>query len=648
MCGIVGIFEYGRSAGSVSEPLLVQMRDTMRHRGPDGEGLFVSADRRLGLGHRRLAIVDVAGGAQPMHGPDGTCLVYNGEIYNYPELKRSLEADGVRFATACDTEVILHLYHRYGARCVDHLTGMFAFALWDPRDESVFFARDPIGEKPLYWTDAGGTFMFASEIKALFEHPLAAREVNAAALEPYLANLVTPGPDTLCKGIYKLPAGSTGRCDRRGVSIESYRPRATRRWTDATDAEARERVRDLLERSISARLMSDVGVGVLLSGGMDSTTIVALLGARTAEVPTFTVGFPGHANADERDEARRVAETFGTEHHEVTLSDSEALRILPSLIRHQDEPLADPVCVPLFAVCRLARQNGIRVVLAGEGADELFWGYHGYQAMLERWPRFRTALAMPRPLRRLAASLVSARRHPHRREQLEGIAEGRLRPIHMPVGMTGWQRGEVLVNRSGAGWAPGQRAAAEDPRTTLAFDTQEYEFEVRLPELLLMRIDRFSMASGVEARVPFLDPALVDYVYSLPLGLKIRDGVTKFALKQAVSDVVPADVANRRKQGFAAPASQWFAGQHGDLLERLLAGDAMQRFFDTDRVSRLARDAARGQWWAGQVLWPIFNFGLWYKHWIEGEELDEAALLGKAERTQRGARAAAAAGIEAS
>ncbi len=249
------------------------------------------------------------------------------------------------------------------------------------------------------------------------------------------------------------------------------------------------------------------------------------------------------------------------------MTERDALEALTPLVHHQDEPLADPVCVPLHAVCRLAHETGIKVVLAGEGADELFWGYSGYRAAIERWPRLRIMLALPRPVRRLAALATSPRRRPRRREQLDSVAAGRLNPVHMPVGMTGYQREHVLRSRlSGAGWSPSTLTAGEDPLTTLAFDTQEYEFEVRLPELLLMRIDRFSMANSVEASVPFLDRELVDFAYRLPLEHKVRDGITKYALKQAVADVVPSRISGRVKQGFAAPTSRWFATLHGGLF----------------------------------------------------------------------------------
>lgn len=636
MCGIVGIHEYGRTVGGVSDELLIRMRETLHHRGPDGEGLFLSDDRRVGLGHRRLAIVDLAGGAQPMASGEGNWLVFNGEIYNYPTLRESLEKRGVRFRTNCDTEVILHLYRLYGERCVEHLTGMFAFALWDSKLERMFFARDPIGEKPFYWCAASGVFLFASEIKALLEHPATPREVNEAALGPYLANLVTPGPETLYRGIYKLPAGHKGWCDRQGVTITRYwSPCTPRRWTPAGPGEAAEHVRELLEASVRARLMSDVPVGVLLSGGFDSSAIVALLHEAGRDLATFTVGFPNSKQVDERGEARWLARHFGTSHHEVVLEETGAIDILGPLVHHQDEPLADPVCVPLFAVCRLARENGVKVVLAGEGADELFWGYSAYRSVLSRWRRYHTMLSLPRPLRLLLCSTTSAERRPRRREQLEGVAEGRLNPIHMPAGLTSAQRRQVLLSRTDSvGWAPADRGEHEDALSTLAFDTQEYEFEVRLPELLLMRIDRFSMANGVEARVPFLDPALVDYVYRLPLDLKLRDGVTKLVLKEALADLMPRRTVDRRKQGFAAPTSEWFAGRHGELLADLAQQDALRRYFDVGKLGRLARGLDLTHPEAGRILWPILNFALWHRHWIEGVPLDEL-VAGKPEARRR-------------
>jgi asparagine synthase (glutamine-hydrolysing) len=627
VCGIVGVYEYGRRAGGVSEDLIRVMRDTLRHRGPDGEGLYVSPDEHLGLGHRRLAIVDPAGGAQPMFGEHGECLVFNGEIYNYPALRDELERDGVRFRTSCDTEVILHLYARDGDRCLERLDGMFAFALWDQRRRRLLLARDRLGEKPLYWADRGGVLVFGSEIKALLEHPLVRRAVNQEAIPSYLTHLVTPSPHTLFEGVNKLPPATMATCDAGGLRLARYWDLFTpRRWSPQPLAEAARRVRHLLERSAEARLMSDVPLGVLLSGGLDSTTLLALVRERTSSLSTFSVGFAGEGPVDERAEARRVARHFGTDHHEVAVSERDALAFLPGLVHHQDEPLADPVCIPLHFVCGLARQQGVKVVLAGEGADELFWGYPRYRDVLARWSTLRALLTLPAPVRSLLPRVLAAsgRSRPYRRELLDQIDRGRLSPAHMPAGATSHERARLLRRPHDAlAWSPsdGGRGCAADPLSALAFDTQEHEFGLRLPELLLMRIDRFSMANGVEARVPFLAPELVEFVYRLPLEAKLDGEVSKVVLRQAVGDLLPDHVLSRPKQGFGAPVQEWLTSRMDGLLARLLAGDALRSYFDAGAVSDLLARHARGA--RNQaVLWPVLNFGLWHRYWIEREPLE--------------------------
>lgn len=626
MCGIVGIYEYGRRTGAVSEELVRAMRDTLRHRGPDGEGLYVSHDARLGLGHRRLAIVDPAGGAQPMFGEQGECLVFNGEIYNYPALRSELERDGARFRTACDTEVILHLYAREGDRCLERLDGMFAFALWDQRRRRLLLARDRLGEKPLYWADPGGVLVFGSEIKALLEHPLVRRAVNEEAIPSYLTHLVTPSPHTLFKGINKLPPGTMATCDESGVRVARYWDLFTpRRWAPQPLPDAARRVRHLLERSVEARLMSDVPIGVLLSGGLDSTTLLALLRERASSLPTFSVGFAGGGPLDERAEARRVARHFRTDHHEVAVSEGQALAFLPGLVHHQDEPLADSVSIPLHFVCGLARERGVKVVLAGEGADELFWGYPRYRDVLRRWTVLRTLLALPAPVRSLLPrALAVGRSRPYRRELLDQISGGRLAPAHMPAGATTRERARLLRSpHDGLAWSPsdGGHGASADPLSDLAFDTQEHEFGLRLPELLLMRMDRFSMANGVEARLPFLAPELVEFVYRLPLEAKLHRDVTKIVLRQAVGHLLPDHVLSRPKQGFGAPVQDWLSSRMDKLLARLLTGDALRGYFDTRAVEELVARHARGA--RNQaVLWPVLNFGLWHRYWIEREPLE--------------------------
>jgi asparagine synthase (glutamine-hydrolysing) len=630
MCGIVGVFEYGRTRGGVTPELLVRMRETLHHRGPDGEGIYVSPDARLGFGHRRLSIVDVDGGAQPMFGRSGEVLVFNGEIYNYPRLRKELEQEGIHFQTNCDTEVVLRLFELYGGDCVTRLNGMFAFAVWDPRKERLFFARDSIGEKPLYWTQRGGRFLFASEIKALLEHPAVDAQVCEEAIPEYLANLVTSTPHTLYRGIYKLAPGECGWCDRDGVRISRYWDLfAAAETPEISFDDATATVRRLLDRSVHDRLMSDVPVGVLLSGGLDSTTLVALLRERANGLATFSVGFDGHPRIDERREARLVAEHFGTDHHEVAVSQREGLAFLTQLVYHQDEPLADPVCIPLHFVCELAKRNGVKVVLAGEGADELFWGYPRYRKIIERAGSMGRILDLPGPVRRALPRLVPPRR-PQVRELLEHLASGRPLPMHMPLGMPLRHRQKVLRSPHhdlSVGWAPsrGRASLAADPDwfTRLAYDTQEYEFGLRLPELLLMRIDRFSMANSVEARVPFLDPELVEFVYRLPVDYKFRDGLAKLVLRKAIDDVVPEWVLNRPKQGFSAPVDDWLQSELGALFGRLIETEGVQRYFKPDVLRAALRKASAGRGRRGIFLWPVVNFALWHRHWIERESIDE-------------------------
>jgi asparagine synthase (glutamine-hydrolysing) len=629
MCGIVGVFEYGKNAPSVSERVIDDMRETLHHRGPDGAGTWISPDRRVGFGHRRLSILDISGGSQPMIGERGEVLVFNGEIYNYPRLRRELEADGVAFRTTCDTEVILHLYEKYGRDCLQHLNGMFAFALWDPRTEEVFFARDRIGEKPLHWADVNGTLIFGSEIKALLEHPLITPEVNESQVGTYLTNRVTSAPETLYAGIYKLPPGFMAICDQHGVRTRRYWDLVhPREWTDISLDEATSTVRSMLDRSVHERLLSDVPVGVLLSGGLDSTALVALLRDRAKGLATFSVGYDDRdSRLDEREEARRVAREFQTDHHEVVVTERTAVEGLPTLIYHSDEPLADPVALPQHFVCALARQHDVKVVLGGEGSDELFWGYTHYQKVLRREWAMRAIMRLPQPVRRSLVTLTPPFwRFAKARELLSGYADGRPLPMHFPGGLLRHNRAQLLPPgspRNGWGWAPSNAGQddGEDLFTQLAFDTQEHEFGLRLPELLLQRMDRVSMANSVEARVPFLDPDLVEFAYRLPPRFKLHEGVHKIVLKRAIADSVPQWVINRPKQGFAAPSERWVDAHSGSLMRNLIAEEGIQRYFNAATIERaLSMGKLRGP--MRFELWPVLNFALWHKHWIEGEPLD--------------------------
>jgi asparagine synthase (glutamine-hydrolysing) len=634
MCGIAGIFSYASSAG-VDRAQLARMGDLLAHRGPDDEGLVVSDDRRIGLAHRRLAIVDPDSGQQPFVGPRRTLLVFNGEIYNYPELRLRLERAGHALRTRCDTEAVSLLYEDHGPDMVDLIDGMFAFAVWDPAERRLFMARDRLGEKPLYWNARAGVLTFASEIKALFADPRLSAEVNEAAIPGYFADLVTAAPRTLFRGIFKLAAGSAAICDAEGLRTYRYwTPMSDRRWSAQRRPEAAAHVRELLSRSVHERLLGDVPMGVLLSGGLDSSTLLALLADRVSELTSFSVGFSEHPELDERAEARAVAEHFGIQHHEITVSERDAIAFLPELIHHQDEPLGDPVCIPLHFVCKLARSHGVKVVLAGEGADELFWGYPDYWIGLRRLHQLAPLLSMPAPARRLAASALRLDPRPHMSQLAPGLAAGRLPPMHSSVGMAARHRRALLREHDNAAADPAWTLSPDAHNRgvdLLAFDTQEFELSVRLPELLLMRIDRFSMANGVEARVPFLSKDLVEYVQRLPLDLKLANGTSKIVLRDAVADVVPSRVLQRPKQGFGAPTTAWLSSTMGGLLGTLLDGEGARCYFRVERLKTLvAQDRAGKQRWPPRV-WPIMNFLLWHRHWIEGRPLEELVepLLGR-------------------
>jgi asparagine synthase (glutamine-hydrolysing) len=641
MCGITGAFAYGASRLDVDEATLWRMTDAMAHRGPDGRAIHYDPARRVGLGHRRLSIIDLAAGHQPMANDDGSLwIVFNGEIYNHVAIRERLGAKGVRFRTRCDTEAILRLYEERGPDCVHELLGMFAFAIWDARRERLFLARDRIGIKPLYWCDTGGTFSFASELAALLEHPAVPRKMDAASFYHHLSFMSVPAPNTMFEGIAKLAPGHRMTVDRAGVRVE--------RWWDALDAPrlapadwadegaVAERILDGLRTAVRDRMMSDVPFGVFLSGGIDSSVCTALM-AQCSDLPinTFTVGYSGvgteHLN--ELHHARRIAERYRTHHHEVVIGHREVMDYLPRLLDHQDEPVADPVCVPLYYVSKLAADAGIKVIQVGEGSDELFVGYPPFLQTIHFHDRVTRPLrALPRPARAgIHALLGPAMRAVGRRAAVWEELLYRSVDQH-PF----WGGAIPLTDRDKARVVPGRPAGAASWEVVRGFHDEierrwpdadcvqhmsYVELRQRLPELLLARVDKITMSVSLEARVPFLDHRLVEYVLRLPQAPKIRGGETKAILKRAVADLLPADLVHRRKQGFPAPMSQWvFEDEFGRQLrdtvlhstlvrEGLLDGAAVRGYVD----AHFARRADHGA-----LLWTFFNLTLWHRRWIEG------------------------------
>lgn len=641
MCGIVGIVS--RDGGSVEIEQVVAMRDTMLHRGPDDKGVWRSVDGRVGLAHRRLAIIDLSdAGRAPMGNEDGTVHVtFNGEIYNHAQLRGDLQRRGHVFRSQCDTEVLVHLYEEHGPEMVHHLVGMFAFAIWDETRRRMFVARDRLGIKPLYWTDDGRRFGCASEIKALLPM-LARREVDPVALSHYLTFVAVPPPRTLFAGVQKLAPASTMIIDENGprAPVRYWDPLESRAQFDGDVDDWEAEVLFRLERSIDRRMMSDVPVGVFLSGGVDSSTNVALM-SRLVDHPinTFSIGFHGQEAFNEFTWARQVAEQFGTNHNETMIAADDLWRFMPDLVHHQDEPIADPVCVPLYFVAKLAKESGVTVVHVGEGADELFAGYATYvQADRIATTHWRSLRALPRPLRRglATAGTAALALKPDREVHVEA-----LRRAAQPDGQLWWggavafyEHGlrqittAALRRELGGGTSPREVVAAIDADATRYgarddLDRLIYQdLRLRLPELLLMRVDKLTMANAIEARVPFLDHELVELAMAVPREEKIRDGIGKHVLKRAISDLLPQDLIWRPKQGFGTPVSQWFRGELGTQLEQQLEHGAINEmgWLEHGRVKELLDLHRSGRAERSFQLWNILNLSAWFDHWIAGEE----------------------------
>lgn len=645
MCGICGML--GHTNGFiVDEPVVREMRDVLTHRGPDDAGTWHDPNARVALGHRRLAIVDLSSnGRQPLSNEDGSLwITFNGEIYNHADLRRELVAAGHSYRSDTDTESILHLYEEEGAACVERLQGMFAFAIWDARREELFLARDRLGIKPLYYADGPGGFVFGSEIKAVLRHPAVGSELDADSFVHYLTFASTPSPRTMFAGISKLAAAErmtvgAGGAIRRERYWEPMDADSSAAVSRISEQEMEERFLELLRASIRKRTMADVPFGVLLSGGVDSSTNVALMAEMLSEpVRTFSVGFRGDGRYNELDHARAVARHFGTEHHELLIGEEELEAFLPSLFRCQDEPIADWVSVPLHYVSQLARESGTVVVQVGEGADELLHGYEHFltAARLER--RYGRALGhLPLRLGTLGAGVAMhlARRAGRGMNTANFVAAAATRKIPFWGGAISF-RGPLKEDLMTAAlkssmpdshrvveqyWQAAERLA---PDVDLLQRMTYLEMKQRLSELLLMRVDKMTMATSVEARVPFLDHDLVEFAFALPESMKVRRGKGKHILRKVGRDLLPAGVLDRPKQGFTAPVGEWFRGPLGVTAQREIRRSSLaeRELLNYDFLDELwkAHRAGRGDW--SFQLWNIYNVSRWHDRWIAGRSID--------------------------
>jgi asparagine synthase (glutamine-hydrolysing) len=623
MCGIVGIVDFGANA-FVDEARLKRMRDVLRHRGPDGEGLWLEGG--VGLGHRRLAIVDVAGGHQPMaNAASSAWITYNGEIYNHPQLRAALETRGRRYRTRSDTETILHMYDEEGEACVERLHGMFAFGLWDRARRRLLLARDRLGIKPLYYAVNNQELVFASEIKAILAATQERPRLDEAILPEFLATRFVSGETTFFRGIKKLPPGHVLSW------APGETPRVRRYWAlpgpdenppSSLEAEAEE-LRARLTSSIRSHLMSDVPVGLFLSGGIDSSGLAALMAPMSPDpLRTFSVGF-AEREGNELAYARLAAHAVGADHREIVVSPSEFFEALPRLVWHEDEPIAFPSSVPLHFVSRLAREH-VKVVLTGEGADELFLGYNRYRvsAWNERlgtiYERFVPSDVRQRvrgPIGRLPGragryarrSFVALDREP-RTLFFDNFS---LFPIALQRHLF---RNRALLEARDP-YAVGLRCYQEAPGGTLDrmshADLQTYLVE------LLMKQDQMSMAASLESRVPFLDHELVEHVVALPATFKLRGTRSKAVLRAALRGRVPREILSRRKMGFPVPVSRWLRGQFWPLVEELVLG---RDLFDPSALTRLAHAHRRGDANHGDRLWLLMNLELWQRIFLDGDD----------------------------
>jgi asparagine synthase (glutamine-hydrolysing) len=625
MCGICGVFEYGRD-GRVDHAMLASMLAVIRHRGPDDEGIHL--DEGLGIGSRRLSIIDLPGGHQPISNEDGSVVVaFNGEIYNYQELHDRLRRGGHTLGSRSDTEVIVHLYEDHGDDLVSHLRGMFAFALWDARRGRLLLARDRLGIKPLYYADAEGLLVFGSEIKAILEHPGVVARLDLASLDAYLSLKYVPSPATMFEGIYALPPGHTLVCDRAGTRVNRYWDLSFCPAAEPTsEADAAERLEELLRESVRLHLMSDVPFGAFLSGGVDSSTIVALMSECLSEpVKTFSVGFSGKGEAySELPYARMVAKRFGTDHHEVIVGPEDFIQLAERIVWHLDQPIADDACVANYMVAELASRH-VKMVLTGEGGDELFAGYARYAG--ERFsPAFR-----PLPAAVKTAALAAVTRLPRmrragilvnavgRKDEADRLAQWFPLFAEQPKRMLLSPRVRDLVGSNGPAHVFAEHLGRADGRDVLSrmlyVDTKLW-----LPDDLLARGDKTSMAASLEARVPLLDHRLVEFAAGLPSDLKLHRLARKYLLKKVSAKWLPEDIINRKKKGFPIPLSLWFRNEAREFVRDMLSPATVARrgLFDPGYVQSLLDDHDRGATDHGSLIWGLLSVELWHRAFLEG------------------------------
>ena len=631
MCGIAGFVNAQRTIAD-ARLTLQRMCGVIEHRGPDDEGFYI--DDSAGLGMRRLSIIDIATGHQPISNEDDSIwLVFNGEIYNYRELRADLLARGHVFKTSSDTEVILHLYEDFGEACVERLRGMFAFAIWDKKTRALFAARDRVGIKPFHYAMAGDAFVFGSEIKSLLQHSAVTREVNFDAISDFLSFGYVPDPNTAFLGIHKLPPGHTLTLKDSRLSIRSY---WDFRYDDQpappeSEQQIEARLRDLIAESVRMRLISDVPLGAFLSGGIDSSAVVAMMQREMdRRVKTFSIGF-SESSFDELNYARLAARSLNTDHHEFVVT-PDVCRMIEEIVWHHDEPFADVSSIPTYIVSKMAREF-VTVVLSGDGGDELFAGYDRY--LVDR-SRQRYEM-IPRFLRRSVLGSISRAlpRSAYGKNFLANISmDADARYIDSVSYFNASKKSEMVSPEFRATIAERDSSAAfkrffATPRSAsrlhhlLYLDSKTY-----LPGDILTKVDRMSMAHSIEARVPLLDHKLIEFVQRLPAQIKLHDDRTKHLFKQAMRGILPAEIIDRPKQGFDVPINKWLNVELREMLDDVL-NDARTRqrgYFSSAAVDAIIREHRRGRRNNSRHLWGLLTLELWHRAFVDRKP--EASFAG--------------------
>ncbi|MDX6612202.1 MAG: hypothetical protein QOD75_1388 [Blastocatellia bacterium] len=631
MCGITGWanLDTRTPPPEGAADLLHAMCERMVHRGPDSEGLLVREGVALGM--RRLAIIDLVTGEQPtLNEDESVAVILNGEIYNYRELRTRLEKRGHSFRSTSDTEVLPHLYEEYGTGMVQHLNGMFAFALWDAKRRRLFIARDRFGEKPLYWGIFDDTLLFASEPKVLLAHPAVRPGLNLNALRQYLSYDYIPAPLSIYEGINKLPAAHTLTLENGRVDVQRYWRLSYQTTTPVpTEREAAEHLEGLLADSVSMRLVSDVPLGILLSGGVDSSTVAAMAVRASSEaVKTFSISF-AESSFDESSYARAVAKYLGTDHHEERLSANLAANLVSEIGSWMDEPFSDPSLLPTYLLSRFTRKH-VTVALGGDGGDELFAGYpmylgHRWAGVYARLPRFVRRGVIEPLVNALPVKTKNMSFDYKARRFVLGADYEQVARHHIwfgsftPEEQNALLSSEVRDHSDGDIYGHARALLADCDSDDVVERMQSLDTQLYLSEDILTKVDRASMAVSLEVRAPFLDPRIAEYAASLPSSYKLHGRKTKYILKRAVADLLPPFVLRRGKKGFGVPVAEWLKGKLRPLTRDLLSPERLRRsgLFDPVYVARLQSEHERGVANHRKLLWTLLMFELWHESFVE-------------------------------